>query len=187
METGRILEERRVKDRMFALDPESPLTEETRSRFDGLDYYPPDAALMFTVPLEPGDGREIVVDTSDNRQKVYRDAGRVNFDIEGIRQSLTVYDTGHPGLFIPFRDATSGSETYGGGRYLDIDPNDDGTITVDFNQAYNPYCAYSGGYSCPLPPRENWLAVPIRAGERDFADSGNQETPERVENPGGNK
>ncbi|MBT8206662.1 MAG: DUF1684 domain-containing protein, partial [Acidimicrobiia bacterium] len=78
---------------------------------------------------------------------------------------VTLYDTGAHGYFVPFRDATSGKESYGAGRYLDVHPNEDGTVTLDFNYAYNPYCAYDEAFSCPLPPIENWLEVPIAAGE----------------------
>ena len=70
-------------------------------------------------------------------------------------------------LFVPFRDATSGSGSYGAGRYLDLEPEDDGTYALDFNLAYNPWCAYAPQYSCPLPPRENWLTFAINAGEKD--------------------
>jgi uncharacterized protein (DUF1684 family) len=170
---------------MFAASPESPLDPDLRVGFEGLDYYPPDPGLVFVVPLHPGDLGEISVDTSDQRHKVYRRAGVVALHVDGVPLTLTVYDTGHPGLFIPFRDTTAGIETYGAGRYLDIDPNDDGTITVDFNQAYNPYCAYGGGYSCPLPPTENWLPVPIRAGERAFAAPGNLGPTNMAEERGG--
>ena len=72
-------------------------------------------------------------------------------------------------LFVPFRDATSGKETYGAGRYLEVEsPGPDGRVRVDFNAAYNPYCAYNPDWSCPIPPGENWLSVPIRAGEKTF-------------------
>lgn len=81
---------------------------------------------------------------------------------------LTLYSTGHSGYFVPFRDKTSGRETYGAGRYLDIETSQNGAVTIDFNQAYNPYCAYNDAYSCPLPPVENWLSVPIEAGELDY-------------------
>ena len=85
------------------------------------------------------------------------------------RLTLALYATpGHEGYFLPFRDATSGRETYGAGRYLDLAPPHDGKVTVDFNLAYNPYCAYSDSFSCALPPVENWLQVPIRAGEMAF-------------------
>ncbi len=89
-----------------------------------------------------------------------------HFEVDGEPVSLALYDTGHPGYFLPFRDRTSGSETYGAGRYLDIEPSDDGTATIDFNEAYNPFCAYNDAYACPLPPPENWLQVRIEAGER---------------------
>ena len=95
-------------------------------------------------------------------------AGIVRFNVAGEEVSLVLYDTGHPGYFVPFRDKTSGTDTYGAGRYLDIDPNSDGTVTLDFNMAYNPLCAYNDAYSCPLPPVENWLTVAVEAGERDF-------------------
>jgi uncharacterized protein (DUF1684 family) len=74
------------------------------------------------------------------------------------------------GLFLPFRDATSGTATYGAGRYLDLEPNEDGTLTIDFNLAYNPSCVYSDGWSCPIPPRENWLDIPIEAGEKMYVE-----------------
>jgi uncharacterized protein (DUF1684 family) len=92
----------------------------------------------------------------------------VSFEVRGEAVSLALYDSGHPGYFLPFRDATSGKASYGAGRYLDIEPNSDGTVTIDFNLAYNPFCAYNDAYSCPLPPTENWLQVPIEAGEKDF-------------------
>jgi uncharacterized protein (DUF1684 family) len=178
-----LLAARRSKDRYFAEHVGSPLEPGDRPGFEGLDYYPPDQALVFRARLEPGDREEVRVATSDDRVKVYRRAGRVSFEVEGHPLGLTVYDAGGPGLFIPFRDATSGSETYGGGRYLDVDLESDGSVAVDFNQAYNPYCAYSDGYSCPIPPPENALAVPIRAGERAFVR--NPGAGPDVEVPGG--
>jgi hypothetical protein len=95
----------------------------------------------------------------------------VRFEVGGEPARVTLFaspDTHE--LFLPFRDATSGKETYGAGRYLEVEPpNADGRVVVDFNDAYNPYCAYNASWSCPIPPGENWLAVPIRAGERSFA------------------
>jgi hypothetical protein len=101
--------------------------------------------------------------------------GYIEFDAEGQRCRLQVYrlddsgDSGKASLFIPFRDSTSGKETYGAGRYLDLDENTSGIYELDFNRAYNPYCAYGEGYSCPIPPEENRLAIPIRAGEKIYA------------------
>ncbi len=139
-----------------------------RHRFQGLEYYEPDPALVFDLEVEPGHGDEVRVQTSDGQERVYHRAGTARFSVNGVEVASTLYDTGHSGYFIPFRDATSGKTTYGAGRYLDIEPNDDGTVTIDFNLAYNPYCAYNEAYSCPLPPVENWLSVPIAAGEKDF-------------------
>ena len=172
MDTQQLLEHRQAKDEYFRTSHQSPLEHEDRDDFEGLDYFEPRADLVFAVPLEPADNAEIRIPTSDQREKVYRRVGKVSFDVVGSPVELTVYDTGHPGLFLPFRDATSGKSTYGAGRYLDIEPNDDGTLTIDFNYAYNPSCVYSDGYSCPLPPPENWLKVPIEAGERMFDTPG---------------
>ena len=159
---------RDAKDEFFAHSSDSPLDHQRRHEFDGLEYFPPNPSLVFDLPVEPGDGSEVTVATSDGAERVYRRIGRVTFDVNGEPARLTLYSTGHSGYFLPFRDSTSGSESYGAGRYLDIEPNDDGTVTVDFNYAYNPTCAYDEAYSCPLPPAENWLRVPIEAGERDF-------------------
>lgn len=167
MDTKALLEFRKQKDEFFA-SFESPLEYQDRSSFQGLAYFDPDPSLSFTAALEPGDDAEIEIQTTDGKTRVYRRVGTVALDVNGETVRLVAYDTGHPGYFIPFRDATSGKETYGGGRYLDIDPDLDGMLTVDFNLAYNPYCVYNDGYSCPLPPPDNWLQVPIEAGERDF-------------------
>jgi uncharacterized protein (DUF1684 family) len=167
MDTEQLLAERRAKDRAFTGEG-SPLGQDRRAGFGGLDYYPPDTGLRFVTRLIPGDGATIQVATSDGREKTYTRVGHVDFAVGAVECRLTVYDTGHPGLFIPFRDATTGVETYGGGRYLDVTVAGDGEMIVDFNRAYNPYCVYGDGYSCPIPPAENSLPVPIRAGERDF-------------------
>ena len=109
------------------------------------------------------------IQTSDARHRPAQRLGRLRFVIDGRELALIAYRVGSSGsdpLFVPFRDATSGRETYGAGRYLDIRVEADGSYVVDFNFAYNPYCAYSDAYSCPLPPAENWLSVRIEAGER---------------------
>lgn len=162
---------RTAKDEFFRDDPASPLTPEQRRRFRGLDYFPEEPALRLRLDLEPAEGPEVVrMPTTTGGEQAYRRAGRVRFRVEGREATLTLYASGdHPGLFLPFRDATSGKETYGGGRYLDLEePDADGRVLVDFNLAYNPYCAYNEAWTCPLPPPENWLDVPIRAGERAF-------------------
>lgn len=172
MNTDQLLDFRRSKDELFRTSHDSPLTHVDRHDFQGLDYYEPAPGLVFTLPVEPEDASEISFETSDNRVKTYRRAGKVSFEVDGHPAQLTLYDTGHPGFFIPFRDQTSGNATYGAGRYLDVDANDDGTVTIDFNLAYNPSCVYDEGYSCPIPPIENWLQVPIEAGEKMFESKG---------------
>lgn len=111
-------------------------------------------------------GDTITLDTSTGETRVFRRAGFLNFPVDGKPAKLTLFVDSN-GYFLPFRDATSGTETYGAGRYLEPEESG-GKIRVDFNYAYNPYCAYSEHFSCPLPPRENWLTVAIRAGEKVY-------------------
>lgn len=156
--------------------PQSPLTHEQAHAFTGLNYYDPNPDLIITAPVERLDADEPLIEmqTSTGAVQHFRRWGRVRFMIEGQETAVTIYSDpdGHS-LFLPFRDATNGDETYGAGRYLDshrpgLQLLADDSIEIDFNYAYNPYCAYNENYSCPLPPRENWLRTPIRAGERDF-------------------
>ncbi len=159
---------REHKDEFFQHSPQSPLPHERRHGFGGLSYYEPNPDLVFTLPVDGDVEGELDVQTSDGQVRRYRRVGRVTFDVDGEPAELTLYSTGHHGYFVPFRDKTSGQETYGAGRYLELEPNEDGTVTIDFNYAYNPFCAYDEAYSCPLPPIENWLRVPIEAGEKSF-------------------
>lgn len=168
MDTVQLLEQRRAKDEFFRTSHHSPIPHDQRHDFEGLNHFDPNPELVFTLPVEPGDGTEITIQTTDNQQRTYRRAGKVGFEIGGESAQLTLYTTGHEGFFIPFRDKTSGGATYGAGRYLDVDANEDGTVTIDFNLAYNPSCVYDEAYSCPLPPVENWLQVPIEAGEKNY-------------------
>lgn len=159
---------RAEKDRFFRSSPYSPI--EDRINFAGLNYYPPDPAFRFTLPLQPaGQPEPLTFQTSTGDEQTYYRLGTVEFEVDGQPAKLAIYQSPHHDeLFLPFRDATSGSETYGAGRYLEPQLVGGGKILVDFNQAYNPYCAYSESYSCPLPPVENWLKVPIRAGEKAY-------------------
>ncbi|NJK44162.1 MAG: DUF1684 domain-containing protein [Pleurocapsa sp. SU_196_0] len=162
---------RREKDNFFA-SSRSPLPAAVRSGFTGLRYYPPEPALRFQLPLEVDAAREsLVMHTSTGDERVYERLGWVNFEVDGTRCQLALYapegDLEPEAAFVPFRDATSGSETYGSGRYLEAELHGN-TVTLDFNLAYNPYCAYSEGWSCPIPPRENWLTTSIRAGEQNL-------------------
>jgi hypothetical protein len=170
---------RRQKDQFFRLDPHSPLTPEQQDRFEGLTYYPENPALRLELPLEPfAEQDTVTMQTSTGDAQDYLRWGRITFEVEGETAALTVYlsPVAGGGYFLPFMDATSGGETYDSGRYLEIEPAGGGRVSVDFNLAYNPYCAYSPYWSCPIPPKENRLSVPIRAGEMkpagDWVDKG---------------
>jgi uncharacterized protein (DUF1684 family) len=160
------------KDAFFREHPGSPLTAEQRASFSGLAYFAEAPALVIAATLDREHvdlDEAIAMPTTTGGTQVYRRAGVVRFEVEGAPASVTLFASPDMhDLFLPFRDATSGGETYGAGRYLEVEPPDAGRVVVDFNYAYNPYCAYNASWSCPIPPGENWLAVPIRAGERAF-------------------
>ncbi|ADI15148.1 DUF1684 domain-containing protein [Truepera radiovictrix] len=160
---------RRDKDRYFESSPDAPV----EGPFAGLTYYPEDGAYAVEALLEPFDPPQTVwLTTSAGDAQPYRRYGRATFTLAGRTLQLTLFVPAHLAsgeperFFIPFRDATSGTETYGAGRYLEAGAATGGRVTLDFNYAYHPFCAYSARYRCPLPPAENHLGVPIRAGER---------------------
>ena len=165
------------KDEFFKTDPRSPLPESERAAFTGLPYYPVDEGLAFEDRvLEPYTGDEpsnFQIPTSDGKLRPAHRAGVLRFELDGAPRQLTAYtfDGGDgQSLFVPFLDQTSGTETYGAGRYLDLEPEADGTYALDFNLAYHPSCVYDAKFSCPLTPAENRLPVRIEAGERLAAD-----------------
>lgn len=157
---------RQHEDEWFRHDPHSPVPAEHRGSFRGLQYFPTDPGLVLDLPVEPADGSTLEISTSDGSSRRYRRAGRVRFTVDGGQAELVLLSSDDEEGF--FRDATSGTEAYGAGRYLDLEPGEDGSVHVDFNLAYNPYCAYDDAFSCPLPPPENWLRVPVRAGEAAY-------------------
>ncbi len=160
--------ERKAKDHQLKHSPHGPI--EDRQTFTGLNYYPPNLAYRYILPLQPAVQAEpLTFQTSTGDERTYYRLGTVAFAVEGEPASLAIYKPAdHDDLFLPFRDASSGQETYGAGRYLEPVELDGGNLLLDFNLAYNPFCAYSEQYSCPLPPFENHLKVPIRAGEKKF-------------------
>lgn len=173
--------QRQRKDLFFKTGQESPLSPEKKQGFGGLHYFPIDPAYRVNARLErAATPQQITMPVSQGNERLMLEWGTLNFDLNGNNLSLTAYKPGdvlpdelqEAALFVPFRDATSGKETYGAGRYLDIEdePNEDSTYTIDFNLAYNPWCAYSEEYSCPLPPPKNWLKVPVNAGEQTFEE-----------------
>jgi uncharacterized protein (DUF1684 family) len=159
---------RAAKDDFFANDPHSPLTSGQKDDFQGLDYYPVNPDLRLEIAMEALAEKETVqLQTSTGDIQVYEKAGKIHFEIDGDPAELTIYRNEY-GLFLPFVDSLAGKETYGAGRYLEPEILPNGNILVDFNLAYNPYCAYNDLYSCPLTPWENRLKVPIQAGEKVF-------------------
>lgn len=166
---------RKAKDQYFGGDQNSPLTVDQRKRFKGLQYFPENEGLRFVLAVEEfaNDSKdEIQVGTSTGDTASHTRWGQLKFDVSGVPVALTVYrSAGEDDYFLPFMDATTGAESYGDGRYLDLPATGDGRLVVDFNYAYNPYCAYNPHWSCPIPPSENRLTVSINAGEKTFPDA----------------
>jgi len=179
---------REERDLLFKEHPQSALSAEERATFTSLRYFPYNPALRIEATLtpQPAQGTE-ELPSSGPHPVQYPRAGTISFTLDSAPMSLAVYwiDVYGGGLFLPFRDATSGTETYGAGRYLfdtvkgsDFErlENDGdavmgyggGRIVLDFNYSYNPSCSYDARWVCPLAPRENVLAMPIRVGERDY-------------------
>ena len=162
---------RRAKDDFFANDADSPLTPDQKATFKGLNYFAEDPALRLEVMPVPVSGSpELELQTSTGEVQRYRRLGRISFEVGGMSGELTVLE-GPNGLFLPFVDSLAGTETYPAGRYLEPESLPGGRLLVDFNLAYNPYCAYNERWSCPLTPFENRLQMPIRAGEKVFRPS----------------
>ena len=166
-----------VRDELFGSHPQSPVAREAREGFVGLDYFPYDAAWRGTAEVVPAESREISIGASGGETVRFDRFAQARFMVAGEPQTLDVYwlEGYGGGLFLPFADATSGSETYGAGRYLldtvkgaDLGSSEEGLV-LDFNFAYNPSCAYDPQWVCPLAPAANRLGLPVRAGER-FGD-----------------
>jgi uncharacterized protein (DUF1684 family) len=175
-----VLSERIARDEVFRSGEGSPIPMEDRDSFQGLEYFPVNKDLRFSVQLNRH-SRPIQVRLGTNTGEIRSGLryGYFDFIVEGQSCRLQVYrlddvaENGGPNLFIPFRDATSGKETYAIGRYIDLAENTSGIYGLDLNRAYNPYCAFNNSYSCPLPPEENILTVPIRAGEKKYRGKDN--------------
>ncbi len=165
-----LTEFRQAKDHFMGHDHDSPLTDEQKGDFHGLNYYDGNDDLRLTLDMQEYENPEVIdMQTSTGDVTQYLRWAKIAFNVDGEPAELTVYKDAHGhGYFLPFADATSGSETYGAGRYLEIDVMADNKAMVDFNFAYNPYCAYNESWSCPLTPFENRLKVPIQAGEKNF-------------------
>jgi Uncharacterized conserved protein len=188
------------KDGFFDSHPQSPLSDSARETFDGLSYFEPDSswritATAETLDIDPDDDETdiaaneqqqnssdcveyepVPMETSTGETVRYVRVVKFKFERGGTTHELIGYrqrpDDQDEALFVPFRDKTTGQETYAGGRYLELHPNrsvvDGSTVVIDFNLAYTPFCAYNDAFSCPRPPEENWLDIPVRAGEQDW-------------------
>lgn len=168
---------RQVKNKEFSDMEQSPLTEEQIEHFEGLIYFDPDPSYRIKALLKPFDKQDTfkMVTTTDRKPEYIRFA-RALFTLNKKQHELEVYRNvellDQPQyvdyLFIPFTDKTSGEESYGGGRYIDLQLPGGDSLIIDFNYAYNPYCAYNSNYSCPVPPLVNHLNTAIKAGEKAF-------------------
>ncbi|MBK8969607.1 MAG: DUF1684 domain-containing protein [Saprospiraceae bacterium] len=161
----------------FLTDERSPLQARDTAQ---LDFYPADAAWDITARFErTPDAKPFDLPTYSGRTKKFVRYGIAHFEVAGKPHQLSLYQNlkviemeGYADyLFLPFKDHTNGDSSYGGGRYLDLRTGNigsDGTIRLDFNKAYNPWCAYNDGYNCPVPPVENHLELAVEAGEKNF-------------------
>jgi uncharacterized protein (DUF1684 family) len=169
-----LLRFRKQKDELFGDSHDSPLGHSDRAAFKGLNYFDPDPSFRFEATLQRFQGTEaMIMTTSKGTRQLFNKVGHFDLVIDGQKVPVQAYQSAEredPSIFVPFRDATSGKESYGAARYLDFGVEHNDEYAVDFNYAYNPYCAYSEDYICPLPPQENWFTVPIRAGEKKYHD-----------------
>ena len=165
---------RALRDRLFAEHPQSPYDEAVRARFDGLAFFDYDPQFRVAGEVEPAAPELRELESSTGEPIRFRRFATVAFELAGEPQRLPLYwlEGYGGGVFLPFADATSGRETYGGGRYLlgtvkgaDLGERD-GRLVLDFNFAYNPSCAYDPRWTCPLPPRQSRMAAAVRAGEQ---------------------
>jgi hypothetical protein len=174
-----LAELRRSKDVAFKRAQNSPIPAAERDAFTGLKYYPVDLAYRFVSQLKPCTvSTPIKMAATKGEERTYRCFGMLEFTLDGKTHALMALKNAAPTapgeskiLFVPFRDATSGKETYGAGRYLEIEENRSGVYVLDFNRAFSPFCAYNDDFSCPFPPPQNVLTVAIRAGEKSFHEA----------------
>jgi hypothetical protein len=161
----------------YADSAQSPLLPKDLAHFTALERFSPNPAFRVQATFKARLGKEFKMRTSTDRTPTYRSVGTLSFTLGGKKRKLVVYQnpdlSAKPEyanyLFVPFTDLTNGESTYGGGRYLDLTGPLGAAVELDFNKAYNPYCAYGGRYSCPIPPAENHLPVAMEAGVKAFA------------------
>ena len=162
--------DRAAKDEAFRSQPNDPVPPDKVNEFLPLKYFPPDPEFVVPASLTPATERIAVeMVTSTGKIRKQQRVGVLEFTLKGRPLTLGAYveeGASLNRLFVPFKDMTSGTETYAAGRYLELDRTASGVYTVDFNKAYNPFCYYNASFDCPYPPRDSLLPLPIRAGER---------------------
>jgi len=172
-----IKKERKLKDDEMRTGDHSPIPEDEKATFKKLNYYKPKVSFRKVAAFERFDqATHFLMKTTTSRLPEYSLYGVITFTHKNKNYSLNVYQNielvKKPGyekhLFIPFNDETNENGTYGGGRFLDVSETGTDTLLIDFNNAYNPYCAYNHKYSCPIPPEENKLKIKIKAGEKKW-------------------
>ena len=168
-----LLKEREDKDLSFRSRANTPFDDAGRRAFKNLVYYEPDLEYRVKAEVAPLTKQDtLLMPLTNGSYEPYLRYGLAKFELQGEQHQLTLYKklSGEKDqLFVPFTDKTNGFETYGGGRFLDV-PYEEGdkTITLDFNRAYSPFCAYNADYVCPVPPKENRLGIAIPAGEKNY-------------------
>lgn len=168
MDRDQIMDDRSRRDRFLRDHYASPLPEEDRGLFAGLDYFPVDEAWVLSGEYEAIEPRTVQIPSTAGMENPYSTVGTVAILVEDVTYRLTVLDDGDGDTFIPFRDGTCGAESYEGGRYVGVSQGSGSTATIDFNLARNPWCVYDEEFICPLPPAENWITATIRAGEKMY-------------------
>lgn len=160
-------------NQQYGSEEESPLTEEDRKHFKALEFFQIDSKYRVNAKLERvKDSEPFTMKTTTDRLPIYKLYGIAHFEIDGKPLQLEIYQSQQlildpvyeNYLFLPYTDLTNGQESYGGGRYIDLESSEGDEIIIDFNQSYNPYCAYNKKYSCPIPPEVNHLDIRIEAG-----------------------
>lgn len=165
-------QERKGKDGFMKDSAQSPFAQE-KEKFTGLNYFDPNLKYKVTAKLvKIPDGKLVSLSTSTGEEEIFFKYAFAEFELEGVKNRLLIFepeDRSQASLFVTFKDKTSAKETYGAGRYLEVSKIDGATsIELDFNKAFNPYCAYNDSFSCPFPPKENYLNVAVEAGEKKY-------------------
>ncbi|GAB2615407.1 DUF1684 domain-containing protein [Belliella aquatica] len=169
----KIEKEREKQFKFLRFNPESPLDAEQKNNLGALSFYPIDPAFKVRARLVPAEDRKVItIPMTDGSEEKYIKHSYAEFDLKGAPQRLLLLqgmnEIDKRNFFLAFADSTSGLDTYGGGRYLNLRQDGKNSVSIDFNLAYNPYCAYNPDFACPLPPRENLMELGILAGEKDY-------------------